>query len=145
MLRIREIEKSCRLKVGRAARRTIRHVKSHSVDPWTKPERRVRVLSPQPSQPIITHKVLMPFQPYELETQNLDSSAYISIWLCARCYSTSVMRRFTTTVLKMSRSIVDEKVALRKRIKAVLSNLEPQEIEEQCSSLGTRLSRSSLC
>lgn len=47
------------------------------------------------------------------------------------------MRRFTTTVTRMSQATKDEKVALRKRIKAVLGKLEPREIEEQCSSLST--------
>lgn len=37
----------------------------------------------------------------------------------------------------MSQATKDEKVALRKRIKAVLGKLEPREIEEQCSSLST--------
>lgn len=43
------------------------------------------------------------------------------------------MRKFTTAVTKMSQSIKNDKTALRKKIKVVLSRLREKEIEDQCS------------
>lgn len=74
----------------------------------------------------------------ELETKKISMVCQCDFVLsCKSQHALSVMRRFTTTVTRMSQATKDEKVALRKRIKAVLGKLEPREIEEQCSSLST--------
>lgn len=74
----------------------------------------------------------MVFQPRCLETQKFEGVRSAPIFREYSC-TIIVMRRSTTAIVRMSQAIKNDKVVLRKRIKAILNRVEPHEVEEQCS------------